>query len=277
MGDASAKREKIRGSPTFHARGQSINANRRRRLAQRLPLRVCPDPERVKNAERAEQRARGGQTRLERRDDVSDKVHVEFGLAHDDAALSTQLYPQRKAVDDVAALTAQVVVSEKPHRRQLSEETASVFVIMSAAVTAEPTLESGGERDDWMTRQLATEFAVGSNLPLTWGACHCISSRVCGLLGARRLGHLAVLRARARPDGAPELGCVVGPYWPFTALVTLPLILGIETAAAVFLLPRAPGWLIAVWALCLAVLLGGLAGTSCRDPGVLRRRLEAST
>ena len=27
--------------------------------------------------------------------------------------------------------------------------------------------------------------------------------------------------------------------------------------------------------LCLAVLLGGLAGTSCRDPGVLRRRLEA--
>ena len=62
--------------------------------------------------------------------------------------------------------------------------------------------ESGGERDDWMTRQLATEFAVGSNLPLTWGACHCISSRVCGLLGARRLGHLAVLRARARPDGA---------------------------------------------------------------------------
>ena len=71
-----------------------------------------------------------------------------------------------------------------------------------------------------MTRQLATEFAVGSNLPLTWGACHCISSRVCGPLGARRLGHLAVLRARARPDGAPELGCVVGPYWPFTALVT---------------------------------------------------------
>ena len=54
-----------------------------------------------------------------------------------------------------------------------------MFVIMSAAVTAEPTLESGGERDDWMTRQLATEFAVGSNLPLTWGACHCISSRVC--------------------------------------------------------------------------------------------------
>ena len=105
----------------------------------------------------------------------------------------------------------------------------------------QPTLESGGERDDWMTRQLATEFAVGSNLPLTWGACHCISSRVCGPLGARRLGHLAVLRARARPDGAPELGCVVGPYWPFTALVTLPLILGIETAAAVFLLPRAPG------------------------------------
>ena len=57
--------------------------------------------------------------------------------------------------------------------------------------------------------------------------------------------------------------------------VTLPLILGIETAAAVFLVPRTPGWLVAVWALCLAVLLGGLAGTSCRDPGVLRRQREA--
>ena len=98
---------------------------------------------------------------------------------------------------------------------------------------------------------------------------------MCGPLGARRLGHLAVLNAHARPDGATKLRCVVGPCWPFTALVTLPLILGIETAAAVFLVPRTPGWLVAVWALCLAVLLGGLAGTSCRDPGVLRRQREA--
>ena len=101
-------------SPTFHAWGQSINADRRRRLAQRLPLHVT-QPLACQSAERAWGVRVAGKTRLERRDDVSDKVHIEFGLAHDDAALSTQLYPQRKAVDNVAALTAQVIVREKPH------------------------------------------------------------------------------------------------------------------------------------------------------------------
>ena len=67
------------------------------------------------------------------------------------------------------------------------------------------TLETGANPG----QALAAEFAVGSNLPLTWdeearagrgyeNACHCISANVCGPLGARRLGHLAVLNARAR-------------------------------------------------------------------------------
>ena len=56
------------------------------------------------------------------------------------------------------------------------------------------TLETGADPG----QALAAEFAVGSNLPLTWdeearagrgyeNACRCISANVCGPLGARRL------------------------------------------------------------------------------------------
>ena len=167
-------------------------------------------------------------------------------------------------------------------------------------------LEADGGGAGAPLHSLADEFAVGEDIAASWDAdacgpdgdcdaccgdhayddapgdddacmraCNCISARVCRALGARKLGHLAVLATTTRPrDGATELACVAGPFWPFTACITFPLIIVVETFAALYLLPRHSAWLVMLWALSLSLMVGGLLGTSCRDPGVLRRTLE---
>jgi hypothetical protein len=71
--------------------------------------------------------------------------------------------------------------------------------------------------------------------------CGCCSALVCAMLGAGRVGNMAVLRSSTewveevgdeigesttKRVTRPRLDCLVGPYWPMLMFVTYPLILG---------------------------------------------------
>ena len=64
---------------------------------------------------------------------------------------------------------------------------------------------------------------------------------------------------------------MVGPFWPCLLGVTYPLILGVSLFSAVFLLPDAPSWAIAAWAVCTVTLVAALTLTACTNPGIVRR------
>ena len=165
------------------------------------------------------------------------------------------------------------------------------------ALTAAPSTTEAAPADE-----LTEEYAVGTGVPRGWdeedpqGACEdcggedgpCVraarsaAARCCRALGARRLGHMAVLRlsrlpadGRVRPGGAraqTRLDCVVGPFWPFTACVTYPLILLVSGAVATSALPGCATATRVAWGAAVAALLVALSCVACRDPGVLRRR-----
>lgn len=160
---------------------------------------------------------------------------------------------------------------------------------------------------------LASEFAVGLGIPSSWdedeGAetdDECCSENqmtrlfractrgACKLIGARRLGHMAVLASReltvsnkAKPADdedkrgeepthlkQTELLCVVGPFWPFAFTVTYPLVICISATVAFVLLPNRSIITVALWAVCVLALLVALSCTACRNPGVLRRHSQ---
>ena len=72
--------------------------------------------------------------------------------------------------------------------------------------------------------------------------CGCCSAMICSMLGAGRVGNMAVLRqstewvdemvqdengeTTSKRFTRPRLDVVVGPYWPMLMFVTYPLILG---------------------------------------------------
>lgn len=147
------------------------------------------------------------------------------------------------------------------------------------------------EREEEELGGLASEFAVGTNIPQNWDddmevgddyewleaqltrATRACTRGFCKLLGARRLGHMAVLRTTKKND-ATQIRCIVGPFWPFACIVTYPLVICISTTVGVFVLPGRSLATTIVWCVSVASLLVALSLTSCRDPGILRRRRE---
>jgi len=150
---------------------------------------------------------------------------------------------------------------------------------------------------------LAGEFAVGAGVPRTWDDPHegcpddcceadgpCVQvgrrgmAQCCKGLGARRLGYMAVLRwkdVRGTPAPMPggarrrtKLLCVVGPFWPFTACVTYPLIFLVSGAIGITTLPERHVMTQVVWAASVLSLVTALSCVAFRDPGVLRRHPE---
>jgi hypothetical protein len=147
-------------------------------------------------------------------------------------------------------------------------------------------------------------FAVGLTEP-TWveernrstqleediSGCLWCSAYVCPLLGASRVGNMAVLKSSAitvevlsddvdETTGQqlterikkPQLDIVVGPYWPMLVFVTYPLIFGVSglTLKAIYE-NGLPVIGIVIWLLCTVGLIVSLALTSCRDPGIVHR------
>jgi hypothetical protein len=121
--------------------------------------------------------------------------------------------------------------------------------------------------------------------------CLCMSAMVCPLLGASRVGNMAVLKSTQewveemdvddetnepvmRRYTRPRLDIVVGPYWPMLFFVTYPLIFGVSGWAFLAVIVR-PGTSIVVrfvWTVCTLALIISLGRTSFRDPGILYRQ-----
>eukprot|EP00586_Coscinodiscus_wailesii_P001232 CAMPEP_0172483840 /NCGR_PEP_ID=MMETSP1066-20121228/11025_1 /TAXON_ID=671091 /ORGANISM="Coscinodiscus wailesii, Strain CCMP2513" /LENGTH=257 /DNA_ID=CAMNT_0013247979 /DNA_START=84 /DNA_END=854 /DNA_ORIENTATION=- len=119
--------------------------------------------------------------------------------------------------------------------------------------------------------------------------CLYLSGLVCPLLGAKRVGNMAVLKESVentmedsddeeqgrRRVSRKKISIVVGPYWPMLVCITYPLILGVSLATAIKGIPGRHPLVIAFWCLCTASLCMALFGVGCRDPGILPRRREA--
>jgi hypothetical protein len=147
----------------------------------------------------------------------------------------------------------------------------------------------------WMEERIhhRSFMHIDHDLPDDQTGCLCCSAAVCPLLGAGRVGNMAVLHSstewveeieedeetgekRSRRYTRPSLQCVVGPYWPMLAFVTYPLIIGVSWLAFknVVLPGTKPLALILTWSSMTIGLIVALACTSCRDPGVLYRNEE---
>ncbi|VEU37725.1 unnamed protein product [Pseudo-nitzschia multistriata] len=118
--------------------------------------------------------------------------------------------------------------------------------------------------------------------------CGCCSAIVCPMLGASRVGNMAVLKqsnewvteevpdlenggTKIERSTRPRLDFVVGPYWPMLCMITYPLILGVSGVTLVTVIPKVNVLVGIAWAICTGGLIFALAMTSFRDPGILPR------
>lgn len=142
-----------------------------------------------------------------------------------------------------------------------------------------------------------SEFAVGL-VDVTWADSRrnnragserevnlTASAYICPLLGAGRVGNMAVLRQSTvyqevrRENGTierverPKLDCVVGPYWIMPAMITFPIILVLS-----FLTLRKVMYqhvaIIVVWSVLTVLLITSLLLVACRNPGIMYRYNE---
>ncbi|GAX28594.1 hypothetical protein FisN_1Hh615 [Fistulifera solaris] len=89
---------------------------------------------------------------------------------------------------------------------------------------------------------------------------------------ARRIGNMFSLLSYQ--DGSPMV--IAGPCWPFCALVTVPLILGVSGTVCYFLIvdnsySSLPQWLLYLYIPAVLFVLLSLFCVSCRDPGLMER------
>jgi hypothetical protein len=128
------------------------------------------------------------------------------------------------------------------------------------------------------------------SLPRDDTGCLCCSAHVCALLGAGRVGNMAVLKQSqewveeveddqetgqqtVRRYARPRLDIVVGPYWPMLCFVTYPIIFGVSgwTLWSGILGKQMPAVLVFVWTVMTLSLISALALTAFRDPGIMYR------
>jgi len=120
------------------------------------------------------------------------------------------------------------------------------------------------------------------------------SSIVCGCLGARRVGNMAVLaqseenfdeeivdtdtgQVTIRQTKRPKLLWVVGPYWTVNLFITFPLILGVSGWICYKNILTADLAIIITWSIGTFLMVFSLCMISCRDPGILYRHSEIPT
>lgn len=120
--------------------------------------------------------------------------------------------------------------------------------------------------------------------------CLCCSAMICPLLGAGRVGNMAVLKSSTewveemvqdeetgeetvRRVTQPKLDIVVGPFWPMLVFVTYPIILVVSGFAffGPILHGRLHPMVVLAWVVCTVGIITALGFTSCRDPGILLR------
>ena len=102
----------------------------------------------------------------------------------------------------------------------------------------------------------------------------CVGAWFCNMLGAKRVGNMAVLVGDIDGDENVNLKCVAGPYWPVNACITWPAVIGLTVAVVVLGLSDEHPGIIAACAVLTACLMISMVCVSFRDPGILRRRAE---
>lgn len=161
--------------------------------------------------------------------------------------------------------------------------------------------ESVQENDDIARHWRASPFAVGKT-KITWadedvgctGCCRSFlagkksvvlqfSGMICGKLPVGRLGNLIVLKQRTEAilddnkhkiGERPRLQCVVGPYWPMMAFVTVPGITLFSFYTCYMNELWNETWKFVFWAAINSIALLSLLLTAFSDPGVLYRQSE---
>lgn len=147
-------------------------------------------------------------------------------------------------------------------------------------------------RDDEHKRFRGPPVEPGELEPDSSG-CLAASAWICPYFGADRVGNMVVLKSsyetveetvvldgkkKTETKRRPKLDCVVGPFWPMTALVTYPLILGVSAwtwwMGIYKAEPPKPIPIVLLWVVCTVGIVVALALTACRDPGVLHRRAD---
>jgi len=117
----------------------------------------------------------------------------------------------------------------------------------------------------------------------------CFSAYVCGCLGARRVGNLAVLAQtteeydhlelineetneyRTTRKTRPKLLWVIGPYWYVNLCLTFPLIVGISLWTAMRHIMDSFLVVQVTWSAATLLMIFSLIMAGCRNPGVLYR------
>ena len=102
----------------------------------------------------------------------------------------------------------------------------------------------------------------------------CAGAWFCNILGAKRVGNMAVLVGDIDGDENVKLKCVAGPYWPVNACITWPAVSGLTVAVIVLGLSDEHPGIIAAWAVLTVCLMISMVCVSFRDPGILRRHAE---
>jgi hypothetical protein len=143
----------------------------------------------------------------------------------------------------------------------------------------------------WIDERNRDRFSYMNDMMPDESGCLCMSAHFCPLLGASRVGNMAVLKTSQewveeletdeetneqsiRRYSRPRLDIVVGPYWPMLCFVTYPLIFGVSGWAFISVIIR-PGTSIVlrfVWFVCTMGLIIALGRTAFRDPGILYRQ-----
>ena len=142
------------------------------------------------------------------------------------------------------------------------------------------------EESQWDQHWRESPYAVGLVSP-TWkgpyrqGWVFRLAGCICNLVGARKVGHMAVLleteparQSQQDTNHNNRLLVVMGPYWPCMLFCTLPLILLVSMwvlMSSTLLSDQHPAVLY-VWVVLTGATLLSLLLVSCRDPGILRRR-----
>jgi hypothetical protein len=132
-------------------------------------------------------------------------------------------------------------------------------------------------------------FRPGRNGQYDRNSKVCCSAHVCGFIGAKRVGNLAVLAQtteeydhieiineetgehRKSRRKRPKLLWVLGPYWHFNFFLTYPLIIGISLLTGLRNLADSSLAVIVSWSVCTFLMIFSLIMAGCRDPGVLYR------
>ena len=173
------------------------------------------------------------------------------------------------------ASTSAPSTSTSPQHLREEHWKASPWAVGCVDPTWHDTVQSGKRR---RRERRASGRDTRSSRQAEFETYLCVGAWFCNLLGAKRVGNMAVLAGNVDGDDNEgkhmKLKCVAGPYWPVNICITWPAIIGLTVAVIVLGLSDEHPGIIAAWAVLTICLMIAMVCVSFRDPGILRRHAE---